>query len=80
MEPGIYVRQDAVERLVARGVEEEQLTKIRPSLDKYMSIGIRIEDDVLVTEDGYQLLSKNIPREIAAIELLMSTTKNPTAD
>ena len=80
VEPGIYVRQDAVERLVARGVEEEQLAKIRPSLDKYMSIGIRIEDDVLVTEDGYQLLSKNIPREIAAIELLMSTTENPTAD
>ena len=75
VEPGIYVRQDSVERLTARGVDEEQLKKIRPSLDTYMSIGIRIEDDILVTEDGYQILSKNIPREIRAIELLMSTAK-----
>ncbi|MDI6739952.1 MAG: aminopeptidase P N-terminal domain-containing protein [Candidatus Edwardsbacteria bacterium] len=35
------------------------------------SIGIRIEDDVLVTESGCEVLSKDIPKEIAEIEALM---------
>jgi len=31
-------------------------------------LGIRIEDDVLVTESGYCVLSQNIPKEISEIE------------
>jgi len=31
-------------------------------------LGVRIEDDVLVTETGYCVLSQNIPKEIAEIE------------
>lgn len=36
-------------------------------------LGIRIEDDVLVTEDGCIVLTKDIPREISDIERLMCT-------
>jgi Xaa-Pro aminopeptidase len=37
------------------------------------SIGIRIEDDILVTEDGYENLSKDIMRETEEIEEFMAT-------
>ena len=36
-----------------------------------MHMGIRIEDDILVTEDGHVNLSGKVPREIDKIEALM---------
>jgi len=39
---------------------------------KYWNIGIRIEDDVLVTKDGNHVLSKSAVKEIKDIEYLMS--------
>jgi Xaa-Pro aminopeptidase len=38
---------------------------------KYFNIGVRIEDDILVTSDGHELLSGEAPREIDDIEALM---------
>jgi len=38
---------------------------------KWHNIGIRIEDDVLVTKTGHDVLSKNAPKEIDDIEALM---------
>ena len=37
------------------------------------AIGVRIEDMVLVTETGYQLLSERLPREVDEIEALMGS-------
>jgi Xaa-Pro aminopeptidase len=36
------------------------------------SLGIRIEDTVLVTRDGYEILTNSVPKEISEIEKLMS--------
>lgn len=38
---------------------------------KWHNIGIRIEDDILVTENGFEILSRDIPKEISEIENLM---------
>ena len=38
-------------------------------------LGIRIEDDILVTEDGYINLSADIPKEIDEIEAIMASKK-----
>jgi len=35
-------------------------------------LGVRIEDDYLITETGYVRLSKNVPRTISEIEAMMS--------
>lgn len=39
--------------------------------EAYWNIGIRIEDDVLVTEDGHVILSAAAPKTVADIEQLM---------
>ena len=40
--------------------------------DKYRGIGVRIEDDVLVTPDGNRVLTSKVPKEIDEIEKLMA--------
>lgn len=40
------------------------------------NLGIRIEDDVLVTPDGHKVLSERLPRSAAEIEQIMSHEKN----
>ena len=40
--------------------------------DKWKGIGVRIEDDILVTKDGNENLTKKVPSDPHEIELLMS--------
>ena len=64
-----------------RILEEGMVLTIEPGLyipvdcqtvdAKWRGIGIRIEDDVLVTATGHQVLTSAIPKEIAEIEQLM---------
>ncbi|MCK5477527.1 MAG: M24 family metallopeptidase, partial [Methylococcales bacterium] len=41
---------------------------------KWRGIGIRIEDDVLVTNEGYEILTHAVPKEIDEIETLMQAS------
>ena len=40
---------------------------------KYRGIGVRIEDDVLVTEDGNLNLTAGVPKDADAIEEIMNS-------
>lgn len=53
-------------------LEEGMVLTIEPGLYiKEEGIGVRIEDDILVTADGYENLSKEIPKDVKTIEKLI---------
>jgi Xaa-Pro aminopeptidase len=71
-EPGIYIRGDALDNLPKTPENEKFIAAIRPAFEKYKNIGVRIEDDMLVTSGGAEWMSKALPRSIADIEAFMA--------
>ena len=70
-EPGIYVRLDALDQTPFGWTPENWekfKTAVRPAFEKYKGIGVRIEDDMLVTADGVRWMSEALPRKISDIE------------
>ena len=43
--------------------------------EKYKGIGVRIEDDVVITATGVDILTADVPKDIDAIEALMAESK-----
>ncbi|HYE72866.1 MAG TPA: M24 family metallopeptidase, partial [Blastocatellia bacterium] len=39
--------------------------------EEFYNIGIRIEDDILVTANGYEVLTSLVPKEVSEVEALM---------
>ncbi|MEA5618546.1 aminopeptidase P N-terminal domain-containing protein [Cronbergia sp. UHCC 0137] len=57
IEPGLYI------------VPETKPAEDQPEIDpRWLGIGIRIEDDVLVTTDGHEVLTAGVPKEIEKME------------
>jgi len=71
VEPGIYVSPEYLDQLPDTPRNRALLARIRPAARRYAGIGVRIEDDYLVTENGVEWLSKDVPRDIDAVEALM---------
>ena len=42
---------------------------------EYLGIGVRIEDDILITETGCEVLTGGVPKEIDEVEELVNSTK-----
>jgi Xaa-Pro aminopeptidase len=70
-EPGIYIREDALSYFKDSPEMSAFLDKIRPAFEKYKNIGVRIEDDMLVTDTGVEWMTKRLPRTIKEIESFM---------
>ena len=71
VEPGIYISPDLLRSLPDTPKNRAFLTKIRPAVERYKGIGVRIEDDYALTEKGLEWLSEGSPREMDRIEALM---------
>jgi Xaa-Pro aminopeptidase len=69
-----------------RVFEEGMVTTIEPGVyfnenmmevpSEYRGIGVRIEDDVLVTKSGNEVLTDQVPRTVDEIETLMGATND----
>ncbi len=57
VEPGIYIGAD-LQPAIGQPV----------ILEQWLGIGIRIEDDVLVTETGNEVLTSGVPKSVAEME------------
>jgi Xaa-Pro aminopeptidase len=77
-EPGIYIREDALDVLPKTPENEKFIAAIRPAFEKYKNIGVRIEDDMLVTANGAEWMTKALPRTIADIEAFMARASKET--
>jgi Xaa-Pro aminopeptidase len=71
-EPGIYIREDALDNLPDTPENKVFKDKVRPMFEKYKNIGVRIEDDMLVTETGVEWMSAKLPRSMSDIEAFMA--------
>ncbi len=70
-EPGIYIRPDALDQMPYGWKEEDWekfKTAVRPAFEKYKGMGVRIEDDMLITADGVKWMSEALPRKLSDIE------------
>jgi len=78
IEPGIYFREKALElaqEMLKNDADSTEIAEfveqIRPVYEQYINIGVRIEDDILVTSGGNINLSRYAPKEIEDIEQIM---------
>ena len=64
LEPGMILT-------VEPGIYIDALDESVP--EQYRGIGIRLEDDILITADGYENLSLGIPKSVEAVEQLVGS-------
>ena len=67
-EPGIYIRPDALDNLPKTPENEKFIAAIRPAFEKYKGIGVRIEDDLVITSNGVKWMTEALPRKMSEIE------------
>ena len=74
-EPGIYIRPDALDNLPPAPQNAQLIAAIRPAFEKYKGIGVRIEDDMVITPEGSKWMTAALPRSIADIEAFIARAR-----
>lgn len=72
IEPGIYVRADALDNLIKTPENQKFIDAVRPAFEKYKNIGVRIEDDVVITPEGHRNMTAALPRSLQEVEATMA--------
>jgi Xaa-Pro aminopeptidase len=70
IEPGIYVRNNVLDIIPDTPRNRALIEKLRPAVQKYANIGVRIEDDYIATPTAIEWISR-APRELAEVEAAM---------
>jgi Xaa-Pro aminopeptidase len=68
VEPGLYFRPDTLDNLPKTPEMQKFAETVRPAFEKYKGIGVRIEDDVLITNGAPKVLSVGIPSKLEEVE------------
>ncbi len=74
-EPGIYIRLDALDNLPQSPEAAAFIAAVRLAFEKYKGIGVRIEDDMLVTDTGTKWMSGALARSIPDIESFIARAR-----
>lgn len=75
IEPGIYIRPEALEQLADTPENRAFREKVGPAVKKYAGIGVRIEDSFLLTDKELVRLSAKVPRTTQEIDAFMRGRK-----
>lgn len=72
IEPGLYIRQDALDNLPDTPENRAFKAAVAPAVARYKDIGVRIEDSFVLTDGGLKSLSASVPRTVEDVERLMA--------
>jgi len=78
-EPGIYIRPDALDNLPKTPENEKFIAAVKTAFEKYKGIGVRIEDDMLVTETGTKWMTGALARSLPDVEAFIARARRQTA-
>ena len=76
IEPGLYIRPDTLDRLLQDPNQTGLARAIRPAVERFAGLGIRIEDSFLMTGAGPENLSSAAPRLVRDLERVVGSGRD----